>query len=483
MQRPTPFPQVPSAAPHRLAHGRLSLMEVVGQSFSIGPLIDVALFLAFVSATAGPDGPLAILLAAVSMIAFSLIVAFYAAETGGAGAIGDYIARVWGATAGRGTLGIYVLSLVFSGAAGFSIAVGVLVSQFLELYCGWHFPWWVASFGISFLAWFLNIRGVAAATRVQFGIIAVSVIPFLLTAVAAIIHAGSANTIAVFCWWVPGGGNLFGALLFSVLLFGGFETAASLGEETGNPRRNISIALVGSVSAAAVLLVLCSYAGTVYFGPKDVAKVWGGSIDAFAKMAGVLLGPWAALWIRLAVLVDFAATCLGFTVAASRGIYSLSREGSLPAPLSRTNKRGAPAAATTMVFAVALITLVGGMFVPAADRYHTLFVAATGQALLLVIVYLALAAGALRLLWMRRGEQPWWRWPIFIVGSLAPALALYGTLVPLPDFPEMYGLLGALGALALVAIWLTLPTFCVDRKASSGASTHNEADKATSEVL
>ena len=63
-------------------------MQLVGQSFSIGPLIDVALFLGIVASLAGAVGPLAVALAAVGMAAFSLVVAFYASETGGAGAMG-----------------------------------------------------------------------------------------------------------------------------------------------------------------------------------------------------------------------------------------------------------------------------------------------------------------------------------------------------------------------------------------------------------
>ena len=41
-----------------------------------------------------------------------------------------------------------------------------------------------------------------------------------------------------------------------------------------------------------------------YFGPERVAKTWGDSLDGFAVMGGELLGPWAAFWIRLALLVD-----------------------------------------------------------------------------------------------------------------------------------------------------------------------------------
>lgn len=58
----------------------VGLMQLVGQCFSIGPLIDVALFLGIVASLAGAIGPLAVLLASIGMVAFSLVVAFYASS-------------------------------------------------------------------------------------------------------------------------------------------------------------------------------------------------------------------------------------------------------------------------------------------------------------------------------------------------------------------------------------------------------------------
>ena len=75
---------------------RLGMVRLVGQCCSIGPLIDIALFLGIVASLAGAIGPLAVALAGAGMVLFSLVVAFFASETGGAGAIGDYIGRVWG---------------------------------------------------------------------------------------------------------------------------------------------------------------------------------------------------------------------------------------------------------------------------------------------------------------------------------------------------------------------------------------------------
>jgi amino acid transporter len=183
-----------------------------------------------------------------------------------------------------------------------------------------------------------------------------------------------------------------------------------------------------------------------------VAKSWGDAIDGFAVMGGELLGPWAALWIRLAVLVDFTATCIGFTVAALRGIYALARGGYLPSWLAATNRRGAPHHAAAAVLLIAVLVVAGGLFVPAAERFQTLFVAATSQALLLVLVYTALAVGALRLM-CRDGGQPWWRWIVFPLATVVPLLALYGTFVPFPGYPERFGLLAGMVSLAVVGFW------------------------------
>lgn len=443
-------------SPGKLRDARLGLIHLVGQCFCIGPLIDVALFLGIVASLAGAVGPLAVLLASLGMVAFSLVVAFYASETGGAGAIGDYIERAWGPLAGCGALGVYLVSLLFSGAAGFTIAVGDLAERFARHYFNSEFPWWAGAFLVCVAAWWINVRGASVATRVQLLFVGISVIPFLLTGAAAIIHAGPANTWSVFSWHNPHGGDLFGALLFCILLFGGFETAGALAEESDHPRRAIPRAFVGTVGAAAVLLLFCSYAGTVFYGPDRVAQSWGDAVDGFAVMGDRLLGTWAGLWIRLAVLVDFAATCIGCTVAALRGIYALAREGRLPSWLAATNSRGAPHHAAAFVLFFALAVVVAGFFVPATERFQTLFVTATAQGLLLVLVYTALAVGALRLMWRSPSRQPRWRWVVFPAAAVVPGLALYGAFVPFPGYPERFGLFAGMTALATVTFWVLI---------------------------
>ena len=184
-----------------------------------------------------------------------------------------------------------------------------------------------------------------------------------------------------------------------------------------------------------------------------MAKDWGGVIDGYAVIAHEVVGPWAAVWIRLAVLVDFTATCIGFSLAASRGILSLARRRLLPQALASTNHRGAPAAAASAILAAAFLFIAGGLLIPSDRRFKTLFVAGTAQALLLVLVYTGLAVGALRLMRRSPSRQPVWRWIVFPAAAVVPLLALYGTFVPFQDFPERYGLHAGLLTLCLVILW------------------------------
>jgi amino acid transporter len=154
------------------------------------------------------------------------------------------------------------------------------------------------------------------------------------------------------------------------------------------------------------------------------------------------------------VLIDFTATCIGCTVAALRGIYALARDGRLPSWLAATNRHGAPHHAAGLVLGVAILVITAGLFVPAADRFQTLFVTATAQALLLVLVYTGLAVGALRLMWRGSNRQPMWRWIVFPLATVVPALALYGTFIPFPGYPERFGLFAGLLALAIVLLWV-----------------------------
>ncbi len=72
------------------------------------------------------------------------------------------------------------------------------------------------------------------------------------------------------------------------------------------------------------------------------------------------------------------------------------------------------------------------------------------------LIDIALAVGGLVLLLRSSKFQPLWHWFVFPAATIVPVLALYGTLVPFPGWPERFGLLAGLAAIATTAIRLVV---------------------------
>ena len=75
-------------------------------------------------------------------------------------------------------------------------------------------------------------------------------------------------------------------MLWGILMFVGFESAGTLGEETRNPRRTVPRALLFAVLSIGIVYVLSGYAAAIGFGENHVNAL---STDA---------SPWTTLATR-----------------------------------------------------------------------------------------------------------------------------------------------------------------------------------------
>src|SRR6202043_989623 len=94
------------------------------------------------------------------------------------------------------------------------------------------------------------------------------VVIFLTLAIVAIFNAGGGNTVKAF---VPsssphGVSGVGLGVVFGILSFIGFDAAATLGEETKNPKRNIPIAVGGALLFVGVFYIIIMYALTAGYG-------------------------------------------------------------------------------------------------------------------------------------------------------------------------------------------------------------------------
>jgi amino acid transporter len=114
----------------------------------------------------------------------------------------------------------------------------------------------------------LSIRSIKASVQVDLTLLIIEMLVFSLLAVIAIVRAGSNNTLTVFTPSAsPTGFSGVGlGVVFGILSFIGFDAAATLGEETRNPRRNVPLAVGGALIIVGVFYVFVMYALTVGYG-------------------------------------------------------------------------------------------------------------------------------------------------------------------------------------------------------------------------
>jgi amino acid transporter len=102
---------------------------------------------------------------------------------------------------------------------------------------------------VLFLLSYFDVR---ISTRTQLWLVFGSVSIVVLLALFVLVKGGASGySLAPFSLSAAGGvqGLAFG-MIFAILMYTGFESAAVLAEETADPKRSMPIAIVGTVAAA-----------------------------------------------------------------------------------------------------------------------------------------------------------------------------------------------------------------------------------------
>ena len=136
-------------------------------------------------------------------------------------------------------------------------------------------------------------------------------------------------------------------MVYSVLCFAGFEGAATLGEETINPRRNIPIALLSTVLGSGVFFMFVAYCEVIGFGSAGIHDL-AGSQAPLNDLALRYMSPPLAIALDLAAATSCFCGVLGCLAAGGRVLFALGRAGLSPS-LGRIHTRfGTPAVAVSV---------------------------------------------------------------------------------------------------------------------------------------
>jgi amino acid transporter len=452
----------------RLGAKLLSLPDVVAQSVGfMGPVFSSAfvipLVIGVISASGeggGVASPLSVLIAAVGVFALGWIVSTYVKQIHAAGSLYDFVTRGLGERVGTAAGWLY-----YGGVTVLLTGLLLLIGGYLESTIQAEFkvdplPSWAWTVLLIALIAGILYFGVRISTRSQLALALISMLVVGAFFIFVIVKLGSANSVKPF---IPsssafGWSGIFFGVLYGVLIFVGFETAANLAEETPNPRREIPIAVMATATIATVWYVLATYVQVAGFHMSIKTITQTAAAPLFALGAPASAGGYGGTWIdrllELVVLFDMIAVAIGCAVSASRGIFAMARDRRLPAILARTSKRhGSPLGAGVFITGAAIATLLINQFwtglfaLPETPHYFSLFAwGSTFGGFALVVVYLLMSVGALRNFGRSDGRV---RLVIAaVIGILITGGAIYGSFYKVTS-PTVYAPWGALALLVV----------------------------------
>ena len=340
-----------------LRAGALGLPSVIMQAVThIAPGTGVILTFQLITKYSGQTVPLAFAIGFVMMLALGMSLAELAKHIPSAGGYYTYISRTVHPRAGFLTAWLYFLYDPVGTAINLTF-VGFLAEKSLMAAYGICLPWWAFMIVTGLLISFLAYRGIEIS--IEFTVILGLAEVLLLLALAATgvmkPGEGGLNLHSFSLQNVPSSSALALAVVYTIFCFSGFEAVAPLAEESKNPKRNLPLAIVGSVAIMGLVYIFCSWGLLTGWGTDVVTRFVKIPDEAqnppFFQLAKQL---WGDGWIViLLVLVNSAiGVSMASTNAATRVFYAMGRSGSLPKILARVH----PVHRTPFV-AIALQTL------------------------------------------------------------------------------------------------------------------------------
>ncbi|MCP2338325.1 APC family permease [Actinomadura rupiterrae] len=416
---------------------------VISMAF-MGPATSVFFNTPLAASAAGYALPLAILLAMVVCLLVASVIASFARKLPTAGFAYTFNSHGFGRRGGFASG--WLLLLAYGMVAPMLLsAIGSYTHDFLRAELSWNVPWWLLTLLYGAAVWGISALGVSqsAKTALVFLVLELGV---LLALFGMILGKGGADGVSLAPFSPsssPDGlGGLGKGMLWGILMFIGFESAGTLGEEARSARRAIPIALFTAVLAIGAFYVLSGFAAATGFGDhaalRNDAEPWTTLMHRY----------WGLGWLlALTVLNSQFANLISGVTAQVRVVFAMGREGLLPRVLGTVGHGQVPQAALACYMILSLAaTLVGGLWIGPLGMYGF-----AGQivGVAMVLVYISISIALVR--YYRREHRAEFsalrHGVIPVLAALLLLLPMYGQLVPLPTGPNRV-------ALVLIVVWM-----------------------------
>ena len=413
----------------------LGVIQVAALSLGLmAPTAAMALNGSLAASIAGTAVPLVFLFALVTIAFVAYAFVEFARQYATAGSVYTFNGVALGARIGF--LSGWALLLTYVAFTVASAALAGVFFQSLTGLLGFAIPWYIPALVTAILLWVLATQEISLSTRATLIIEAISIVIIVILAVV-VFARGGANGLSLKPFEIGTGGlpAVGLASVFAFLSFAGFESAATLGEETSNPKRAIPRALIAAVLTAGIFYVVITYMQSIGFGLGSAGvKAFAGSSGPLADLATKFVGAPMAVAITAGATVSSFASTIASATAASRLMVTFGRDGLLPAPVAKLNARhNAPVTAIGVIVIVTIISIIGFAIANVTGSNVFGYLGTIGV-LSLLLVYLVTQVAAIVL--FRRNRR--WRALQFIIPIVAIALlgyALYANVYPIPAAP------------------------------------------------
>ncbi|MBO9532008.1 MAG: APC family permease [Solirubrobacteraceae bacterium] len=345
-----------TAEPGKLQAGALGPIQVLFLIVTgAAPLAAMVFNVPVTVLGSGYAAPAAFLIATIVLTIFSVGYIEMSRRVSSIGGFYTFITRGLGRVPGLAS-GLLIGFCYIIFAAGVAGALGYFASTSINAWFGIDLPGYVYSFlGLAIMAAFaffdIELTAKVLGTALVAEVLSLTILGI------CVLFAGGGPDGVVLSGLSPAALfdndsaiQVFGSAAVGIALFGafwswvGFEMAPNYAEESKDPKRIAKVATYGSVIGLGLFYILMSLVFVSGWGKmgaaQAVADQFAGKYDsAWYPLADHFGGGWLKFMFELLMITSSFACSMAFFNTGARYIFSLSREGILPAAFSKTHEK------------------------------------------------------------------------------------------------------------------------------------------------
>ncbi|ARQ13831.1 amino acid/polyamine transporter protein (plasmid) [Rhizobium etli] len=392
------------------------------------PMAVVQGFIPFTILFGGPGATLAFFLTTLVLLLFSVGYVAMATHVPKPGDFYAFISSGLGNVVGLGAAFLAVVAYLAL-LGGTYIFLGINVSSFISSLGGAESSWWLWTIigwaAVSTLGYFhieLSAKILSIAMLIEIAIVMVFNV--------AVLYAGGSEGLSStpFSPSSLAAGDMGVTMLYTILVFLGFEATALFRDEVRDPNRTIPRATYGAVIFVGVLYTLSCYTLTEAYGSQawEVAKA--NPTSMFTVAIGKFVSPIAQQIAYCSVILSVFAALISVHNVLSRYVLNLAVDKALPPYLAKVHQRhSSPHTASNAVAMVAALFVAPFILMKAGGS--TEYAIATGIGGVGVIALMAMVSCAV-VAWFGRNGVPAGEnlFKVFIAPAAA-ALIMFVTVI------------------------------------------------------